>query len=245
MAVDADSRLTAGGYEHRDICGELLAGPESGSIISGLWDPHFTGQVALLADRIAFGERQRLGIHNISRSWMRQMIGSVTMTTLTRYSAQRRNVIDTVKRIGNDPGAARMTEQALGRDGTIEVRFAIVFITRRHIPEPAVCIIAHGELIKIALRGKTIAAAHTSRADEEVEGLAMGFRFEKQTIIGLHNPVAGSGVGMEKTARRLIRRLHRTARVGHWGLRITRDYVCMARAANNHRQNREKHRETL
>src|ERR1035441_4253980 len=126
MAVDADSRRTVRRYKHRQIRGEVLAWTEISDVERGLRDARLARQVALFADGVSFGEGELPGVHDVPCLWMGQMIGSVAMAAVAGDSVESRNIGQAVECFGNNINAARVAEQALGGDGAIEVRLAIV-----------------------------------------------------------------------------------------------------------------------
>ena len=178
VAVDSDSRRTLRRYKDRHIRGKALAGAKIGYLASRLCNARLTREVALFADGVSFGKWKFIRVHDVPCLRMGHMDGRVAMAALAGNSMESGKISDAIYCLRNDTGAARVAKQALGGDGAIEIRLAIVLITRRYVPDPAVRIIADRRLVQVGVDSKPIAAPHSPRADVEVQWLAMAVPFD-------------------------------------------------------------------
>src|SRR5581483_2261019 len=125
--------------------------------------------MALLANRIPQRSCQPRRVHDIAAAWLGGMRGAVSMAAVASHSAEFAGIEETVQRSGNEPGGARVAEEAFAGQRPVQIRRPVVGVAWRHVPGLAQRIVAYGRLVQVPILRIGERSAHAPRADEELK----------------------------------------------------------------------------
>jgi len=200
-------RRGIGNINRKDIF-ELLACLEITKLLARVENPRLSTNMTLLANAIPSSRRELLRIHDRMRHRIAQVSFSRTMTPLARYSLllKWRGFI-AVQSSSNRFRPPGMAKQTFRRDGSIEIRPSILLISRRHVPNPAICVIGNRRLEQMIANLNQISERMRARADN-VRQLVIGARTMPLHMLNRSVAVRSYGESavrhrMQKRARRL------------------------------------------
>ena len=129
--------------------------------------------MALLANRVAGAVREPGRIDDVIALRPGRVRAVFTVTALAADGLDRAKARYAVQRAGLGARSAGVAEQALRSDRTAEVGLGVALIARRHVPGAACGVVADRRLVEIAVLREAEASSYPSRANEEIEPLAM------------------------------------------------------------------------